>query len=305
MVTGALARVGWIGLGKMGLPMARRLLDAGHPLSAYNRSPAAARTLAALGARTVASARELRDADAVVTMVADDDALHAVCMGTQGCYLDLRPGALHIDMSTVSPRVSLELAAAARARGIRYLRAPVSGSTAAAAGGSLTILVSGEHGALAAARPLLEKLGKTIHHVGADEQARYLKLALNLMVGVTAAMFGEAVTLASKGDVDWRQAIDVMKDSAIGSPLVGYKARMVAERRFDAMFSVSQMGKDLDLALEAARACRVPTPVLALVRQGYLALQADGGGELDFFSYVTLIERLAGVREVQSAGASR
>jgi len=293
VVTPSKAKVGWIGLGKMGLPMAQRLIAEGFLLTAYNRSAGPVQKLCALGAQAASSPKDLGDMDTVFTMVADDVALRSVAIGDQGCYDQLRPGAVHIDMSTVSPVLSGELAIAARARGILYLRAPVSGSIAAAASGSLIVLASGDEKAYEAAKPLLELLGKKHHYLGDGDQARYLKLAINLMLAVTAAMFGEAMALASKGQVDWRQAVAVMNDSVIASPLIGYKAHMVAERDFTPMFTVSQMAKDLDLALAAAHEVHVAAPVLALVREGFLALKAQGNSELDFFSYVSFVESLA------------
>ena len=300
MVTPSKAKVGWIGLGKMGLPMAQRLIANGVLLTVYNRSAGPVQKLCAMGAQAASSPKDLGEMNTVFTMVADDVALRSVTVGDQGCYDHLQPGTLHIDMSTVSPELSGEVAVAARTRGVFYLRAPVSGSTAAAAGGSLTILASGDQQAYEAAKPLLALFGKKFHYLGDGDQARYLKLAINLMLGVTAAMLGEAMALASKGHVDWRQAVAVIKDSALASPLIGYKAHMVAERDFTPMFTFAQMAKDLELALAAAHEVHVTTPVLALVREGFLALKAQGHSELDFFSYVNFVESLA-----NNSGSSR
>jgi 3-hydroxyisobutyrate dehydrogenase-like beta-hydroxyacid dehydrogenase len=287
--------VGWIGLGKMGLPMALNLLAAGHELTVYNRSGGKAQALLEQGARHVTRLDELGQADMVFSMIADDAALHDVTIGAEGCFAHLRPGVVFVDMSTVSPELSQQVAQRAEDVGIRYLRAPVSGSTPAAAAGKLTILASGAADAYEAASPLLARLGEKVYYLGTGDQARFLKLAINLMVGVSAAMLGEALVLARKGGVDWAQAIEVIGHSAVASPLVKYKERMLTERDFTPMFTASQMAKDLDLALDAGRLSGVPLPVVSLVRQFFGAMQTTQRGEQDFFSYLTLMEELAGL----------
>lgn len=292
---GGKPRIGWIGLGKMGSPMAANLLAAGYPLSVFNRSAGRAQVLVEKGARHVSALDELAGSEIVLSMIADDPALLNVTIGDQGCFAHLKPGTVYVDMSTVSPTVSESIFLAAEERGILYLRAPVSGSTAAAASANLTILASGASAAFATAEPLLQVLGKSVYYLGDGEQARYLKLSINLMVGVTAAMLSEALVLSRKGGVDWKQMIDIINHSAVASPLVGYKAKMLMERDFTPMFTAAQMAKDLDLALDTARLNGVPLPLVSLVRQFFCAMQSTQRGEQDFFSYVTLMEELAGL----------
>ena len=203
-------------------------------------------------------------------------------------------GAIHVDMSTVSPSVSAEVANGARDRNIRYLRAPVSGSTALAASAGLTVIASGDRGAFDDVLPLLNLLGRVVHYTGDAEQARYLKLAINMMVGISAAMIGEALVLSEAGELDWRQSIDIINDSVVASPLLGYKKAALQNRDFSPAFTVSQMVKDLDLVLGAAREAQAPVPVAAMVRSFMGAMAAKGQGEADFFAYVTLMEDLAG-----------
>lgn len=298
----ALPRVGWAGLGKMGLPMARNLLAAGYPLAVYNRSPARAEAVAEAGARVAATPAALAaDADIVISTISDDAALKEIALAPQGLHAGLARGAIHVDMSTVSPAASGEVAAAAAARGLRYLRAPVSGSTATAAARALTIIASGDPTAFGEALPLLQALGRAVHYVGPDEQARYLKLAINMMVGITAAMMGEALVFGESGSIDWRQSVEIIGDSAVASPLIGYKKQMLIDRDFRPAFTVAQMVKDLDLALDTARQINLPMPITSLVRTFMAAMIATGQGEADFFSYVTKMEELAGLGAADSA----
>ncbi|THF61064.1 NAD(P)-dependent oxidoreductase [Pseudothauera nasutitermitis] len=289
-------RVGWIGLGKMGTPMAANLLAAGFALRVYNRSPARAAALLEKGATLAPSVPLLaQECDVVISMVSDDPALQDVALNEGGLFAAAAPGLVFIDMSTVSPALSARVAEAARQRGIDYLRAPVSGSTATAAAGALTILASGPQDAYDRCTPLLQAMGSKLHYLGPAEQARYLKVAINMMVGVTAAMLGEALVLGERGGVDWQQMIEVINSSVVASPLLGYKTAMLATRDFAPMFTAAQMAKDFDLALDAGRNANVPMPLAAVSRQFLGAMIASGRGEMDFFAYVTLLEELAGI----------
>ncbi|OGB04606.1 MAG: hypothetical protein A3E79_18735 [Burkholderiales bacterium RIFCSPHIGHO2_12_FULL_61_11] len=288
--------IGWIGLGKMGLPMAAHIVAAGYPVAVFNRSPEKAKPLVEQGARCIERVQELaRESDIVFSMVADDHALLDIATGEAGALEALRPGTVFVDMSTVSPSASERVAVVARSKGIRYLRAPVSGSTAMAVAAGLTVLVSGPSDAYQEVEALFRAIGKKIYYLGAEEQARYMKLSINMMLGITAAMMSEAMVLSERVGVDWHQMIEVINNSAVASPLVGYKAKMLSERDFTPMFTTSQMAKDFDLALDAARSLNVPLPITALTRQFLGAMVASGRGESDFFSYVTLLEEIAGI----------
>jgi len=289
-----LPQVGWIGLGKMGVPMALNLIKAGFPLIAYNRTAAKAKPLTDQGAKLASSMADAAVADMIVSMIADDPALHEVAAAVLG---KARAGSIFIDMSTVSPTASAEVAKLAESKGVSYLRAPVSGSTVVAAAGNLTILASGPQAAFDRAKPLFEAMGKTIFHVGTNEEARYLKLSINMMVGITAAMAGEALALCEGGGMDWKQTIDVINASVVASPLFGYKVAPLKDRNFAPAFTASQMAKDFDLALAAGREHNVPLPVASIVRQFLGAMKGTGKGELDFFAYVTLLEELAGLNK--------
>lgn len=291
-------RVGWVGVGRMGLPMARRLAAAGHEVAAFDIDPAGPARLAAGGARAAGSAAEAAaGAEAVFSSVPDDDALRAAALGADGTLAALGPGAVHVDMSTVSPEASGEVAAAAAARGAAYLRAPVSGSVTLAEAGGLTVMVSGPEPALARLRPVLGLLGSRVFHVGDGEQARYLKLAVNNMVHATAVAMAESLALGRRGGLDWDRMLEVIGASAVASPLVRYKSGPLRDRDFSPMSLVATAVKDQELFNAAAEAAGVGLdlgPALAAV---FREMLDSGDRDRDFFATVLRAERRAGLGE--------
>ena len=286
-------RIGWIGVGRMGTPMSRRLLAAGARLALCDRDPARLAPLLADGATAADTpAQVAQAADVVFSMVPDDAALLEVATGEHGLAAALRPGQAYVDMSTVSPAASARVAAALAATGADYLRSPVSGSTTTAAAGELTLFCSGPRGAFDRCAPALDVLGSRRMHVGEAEEARALKLLVNMVVGITPAVLGEALSFGARLGLDRATMVDALAGSVVGSPLVAYKARMMKERDWTAAASIDLVAKDLDLALDVGRANSVPLPLTALVRQWSAAFQASGEGELDFFRLLTLPERL-------------
>ena len=291
------AKIAWIGLGKMGQPMAGNLVQKGYSLTVYDVVKDRGTELSAMGAAVAASPEEAaRQADVIISMIPDDRVLEAISFGAGGAFGGARTGAVFIDMSTVSPGVSARTAQAAEQKHIAYLRAPVSGSTALAATGSLTIFVSGPKEAYETCLSIFHCIGQKVFHVGTGEEARYLKLVLNMMVGLTSAMMAEALTFGEAGGMNWEQMIDIINASVVASPLVAYKSEPLKTRNYAPTFSVKQMAKDFDLMLGAGRSSNVPTPVTALVRQFYGTLIANGKGEEDFFALVKLVEGMAGIK---------
>jgi 3-hydroxyisobutyrate dehydrogenase-like beta-hydroxyacid dehydrogenase len=289
-------RIGWIGLGKMGEPMARHLRAAGHDLRVWNRTAVKADRLTAAGAVLAASpAGAAKWAGVVFAMLADDTALRAALLGPGGAVATMDPGAVLVEMSTVSPGVSGELAGACAARGVGYLRAPVSGSVAFAEGAKLTVLASGPAETYAAVLPLLQAFSARQVHVGQGCEARVMKLSLNMMVGLTAAMVGEALALGEKNGLSRDVMLEVIGASAVASPLVSYKLAMLRSRDYAPAFEARMMAKDFDLALGLAHGSGVPLPMTAQVREGFSAMIAGGDGDADFFKYVELTARLAGL----------
>ncbi|MEJ2098436.1 MAG: NAD(P)-dependent oxidoreductase [Desulfobacterales bacterium] len=286
-------KIGWIGLGKMGIPMSQNLAKAGYPLTVYNRTKE--KTKEVEGAKVADSPKALAaDADVIISMISDDTALEGV---SSGAFEGAKSGAIYIDMSTVSPAASARVAAAADKKGIKYLRAPVSGSTALAQAGTLTIFASGPKDAYDQCVDIFGKMGQKSFHVGKAEEARYLKLVLNMMVGLTSAMTAEALTFGERGGMDWSTMIEIVNNSVVASPLVGYKAQMLKDRNYGPAFTAAQMAKDFDIALETGRTNNVPMPLTSMTRQFLGTMKATGKGDLDFFGYVTLLEEMAGLKK--------
>lgn len=289
--------LGWIGIGKMGTPMSTHLLKAGYRLAVYDIVPSAMSALAEQGAAPVDSPAEVADhADIIISMIPDDPALEAVASGPRGIFQSARQGMIYIDMSTVSPATSARIGAAADKRGVQYLRAPVSGSTESAIAAALTILVSGPEDAFDQCRDIFEKLGQKVFHVGPGDQARYLKLLVNMMVGITSAMTAEALVFGERGGIDWDLMIDIINNSVVASPLIGFKMQLLKKRDFAPAFTAAQMSKDFDLALDTGRNLDIPMPLTALVRQLFGAMKATGKGELDYFGLLAQMEEMAGIK---------
>ena len=290
-------KIGWIGLGKMGIPMSKNLVKKGYPVAVYNRTKEKTKELAAEGAKVAESPKALAaDSEVIISMISDDPALEEVSIGKNGAFEGAKAGAVYIDMSTVSPVASGRVAEVAEKKGIKYLRAPVSGSTALATAGTLTIFASGPKDAYDKCAEIFGAMGQKVFHVGNGDEARYLKLLLNMMVGITSAMAGEALIFGEKGGMDWNQMVDIINSSVVASPLIGYKAQMLKSRNFTAAFTIEQMAKDFDIALDTGKTINVPMPITAMARQFFGAMKAKGKGNLDFFGLVTLLEELAGIK---------
>ena len=297
-------QVGFVGLGHMGQPMARRLLGAGFDLVVYNRTPAKAEPLVERGATAVESPADLAGrSDVVFSMVADDGALMEVALGERGALKGARDGLVYVDMSTVSPAASAEVAGACSRAGVQFLRAPVTGSTALAEAGTLGILASGPRSAFDSVADALRAMGSTLFYLGPGEEARYMKLALNTMIGTTMAAFAEALVLGEKAGLEWGQMLEIFAGSAVGSPFVKYKAQQLAKRNLAPAFAATLMRKDYDLALEAARDLEVATPLSGLSRQLFQATVGSGWGELDFAAVLLLIEHASGIRTAAAPSA--
>lgn len=292
------ASVGWIGLGKLGLPMAARLAASPHPVAGHDRD-AGRMALAAGRGVTEAATSEAAVAgkDIVFTSLPDDAALRAAVLGEGGIASLMKPGAILVETSTVSPAVSAELAEGCARAEIAYLRLPISGSSALAETGSVTCFASGPRSAFDAALPVLQRFTRAQTYLGTGEEARYAKLAVNLMIAVSAGMMAEALALARKGNIGWTDMLGVLGESAVASPFVKYKVGPLAERDFSPTFTSRQLVKDLDLILDAAAASHVPVPLAGVLRQTYSSLMATGEADNDFIAVVRHVERLSGLGE--------
>lgn len=283
-------RVGVVGLGSMGKPIARRLMQSGFTVGVANRSPGAVRELAADGALAAASPRELATAcDVVITMVPDGPDVRGVTLGADGLFAGLRAGATAIDMSTIAPAVARELAAEAMQRGIAFLDAPVSGGPEGARVGSLSIMVGGDADALARVEPVLRALGTTIAHCGPSGSGQVAKACNQLVVGLNIAALAEAFVLAERAGVDLHLLAQILGGGLANSRILELRGAAMADGDFAPRGKAAYQKKDLGIVLELARELRLGLPVTALVDQLYTALIAHGGGDLD---HTALLETL-------------
>jgi 3-hydroxyisobutyrate dehydrogenase len=289
-------KIGFVGVGRMGSPMSRFLLKAGYPVMACDPDPEALARAKANGATTAASVAECaRAADVVFSSIPDDKVLHKVALGDAGVLANVRPGTIYVDTSTVSPSASGEVGKAAAARGIPYLRMPMSGNSFSAEKGELTALVSGPPEAWEKVKPAVEKFTVARVYVGAEEQARYMKLVINLLVISTGALMAEALALGRKGGLEWGTMLDGLAASTIGSPWVKAKAQLLKAHDYTPTGTPHLVSKDLDLMLRAGDELGVPLPITSLTRQLMKATIAEGYGDEDFIAVVKLFERLAGL----------
>ena len=287
-------QVAVLGLGKMGEPIARRLLDAGHELCVWNRTADRASGLAAAGARVLSSpARGVRGRRGL----RDDGARRPRRWWTSrtSCFVEPREGAVLVDMSTVSPAASRQVADAAAAAGVAYLRAPVSGNPSVVEAGNLGIMVSGDEEVFARTEALLRDIGPNVFYVGPGEEARVLKLALNLMIAGNAQLIAEALVLGEANGLDRAKMLEVMGASAAGSPFVKYKSAALVQDDYTATFTGYAMWKDLAMALAAAHDASAPLPVTATIQQLVEGCIGSGWGELDLMALLPRLRREAGL----------
>ena len=285
--------IGFVGLGSMGAPIAGRLL-AGHDVYGTNRTRAKAEPLIEQGLRWRDTPREVAAAAEIVfSMVTDDAALAAIADGPDGILAGLRPGALYVDMSTVSPRASQQLAARVAEAGATMIDAPVSGSVPAAEAGTLAIMVGGPQPAFRTAEPLLNLLGSTVTHVGDNGQGLLLKLAINISLAAQMLAFSEGLLLAERGGIDPELAARAMTGSAIGSPALRTRAPLVLDLPEAAWFDVGLMHKDIRLALAAADSSGVPLPAATTAEAVLRRAENLGYGHRDIASLFQVLAKSA------------
>lgn len=288
--------VGLIGLGNMGSAFAERLLEAGFDLTVFNRTRSRAEPFAERGATVAESAADLgAAADVVVTSLSDDGAFESVAESVIGAA---RPETVLIDLSTVSSDVSARVAALAEPAGIEYLRAPVSGNPGVVRAGNIAFIVSGPAAAFDRAEPVLRAIGSTIHVVGDAEQARVVKLAINLAIAGLAELMAEALVLCERSGVSREALLETMGDSAAGAPFVKYKTEPLLHDDYSATFTTNLMEKDLDLVLEAAETAGVRLPLAGEIKALVRSTIEAGYGDDDFMA-LFLHLRSAATQEVQ------
>jgi len=286
-------KIGWIGLGKMGAPMSENLIKKGYKLIVYDIAKENVDKLIAMGALSADSLEDIgRTSDVIISMIPNDRVLDEISIQPGGVFETLKPGAIFIDMSTVSPSASARVDRVAKQKDIKYLRAPVSGSTLLAKEAKLTIFVSGPNDAYKNCLKIFESMGQKSFYVGDNEQARFLKLVINIMVGLTAAITAEALTFGQKGDMDWKQMIDIVSNSVVASPLIIYKAQALKDHDFSAAFTANQMAKDFNIILDTGRDMGLNLPMVSMVYQYLADMKHLDKGDLDFFGLITLWEEM-------------
>ena len=281
--------VGWIGAGKMGAPMIRNLLANGISVAVTDPVTETVSGLAAEGARVAQDVAAQSGNDMVFATLPNDAVLRQVVLGSPeapGLADTLRPGAIFVEMSTVSPDCSAAVGKALSDKRILYLRAPLSGSTALAEKAALTILASGDRAAWDAARPLFAHLSARQFYLGHGEEARFMKLVLNTLVGATAAIMAEALALGESGGLNRAAIMEVIGESAVASPLLAYKTQTIVADDFTPAFSVEQMIKDFTLITDAGQAHGAPQAITSLILQQYREAAASGLNDADFFALV-------------------
>jgi 3-hydroxyisobutyrate dehydrogenase-like beta-hydroxyacid dehydrogenase len=288
-------RVAVLGLGRMGAPIADRLEQAGHELSVWNRSPGRTEPFADRGVRVLGTPREAWErAEVCVTMLADGPAVEAVTLGDDGLLSVDADGAL-VDMSTIGADSSARVAEECERRGVSFLRAPVSGNPSVIVAGNLGIMVSGPKDAFDRLAGTLRDIGPNLFYVGVGEEARIVKLAVNLMIGGTAQLIAEALVLAEKYGIDRAKMLEVMGGSAVGSPFVKYKTDPLVADDYTSTFTSSLLYKDLALALEAGHQVAAPLPLTAATQQLVQGCMAMGMGDDDFMALLPRLRREAGL----------
>jgi len=291
MSAAAPRKIGFIGLGLMGRPMALNLLKAGHSVTVWNRTASRAEELVAAGATLAASPREVAAASEVLlTIVSDPPALEEVLWGHEGeddgALAGLRPGALYIDSSTVSPSLARRVSAACAARNARFLDAPVTGGDWGAREGNLVFMVGGDPEALREAEPVLGVLGKRWFHLGPNGAGQTVKLAMNALLALQVDAMAEALALVTRSGLRGEQLIEVMQSSMARSGVLDIKSPLMVKGEFKPSFPLRLMHKDLGLALDLANQLGVPLPATAAARETYSAVKGQSAEDVDYSAVI-------------------
>jgi 3-hydroxyisobutyrate dehydrogenase-like beta-hydroxyacid dehydrogenase len=291
-----MANLGFVGLGVMGGRMVKRLLDHGHKVTGYNRTRSKAEWLQEAGMHWGSSPKDVAEAaDITFSMVTNTTALRAITSGPEGVIAGLKPGKIYVDMSTVSPAASQELAAQVATQGAQMLDAPVSGSVITLEEGKLSVMVGGDPDAFERVKPILQDIGPKVTLVGKNGLAVAMKIATNLSLAVQMLAFSEGVLLAEKIGIQRETAVEVLLNSVIASPMVKYRGPFVLEQPDEAWFNVNMMQKDMNLALELGQQLDVPLPTTAVTNEYLTAARGMGMAQKDFAIVFNVLACMAGV----------
>jgi 3-hydroxyisobutyrate dehydrogenase len=292
-----MANLGFVGLGVMGSEMVNRLLSKGHSVTGYNRTRAKAEWLVKKGMKWASSPREVTTAaDVTFSMVTNSAALGAIANGPNGILAGLTAGKILVDMSTVSPTFSREIATKVREKGADMVDAPVSGSVITLQEGKLSVMVGGRKETFERVKELLHDIGPKVTLVGDNGLALVMKIATNLSLAVQMLAFSEGVLLAEKAGIARETAVDVLTHSVIASPMVQYRGPFVLKMPQEAWFNVNMMQKDMLLALDLGRQLDVPMPTTAVTNEFLTAARGMGMVEKDFAIVFEVLAQMSGVK---------
>jgi 3-hydroxyisobutyrate dehydrogenase-like beta-hydroxyacid dehydrogenase len=294
-------KIGWIGTGKMGQRMSKHLLCEGNELYVYDIVRDNAQPLVQAGAIFVQTPAEMAScADIIFTMIPSSAVLKEIVAGENGLLKNFRPGTIIVDMSTLDPKGSSEINEIIERNGGIFMRSPVTGSTEYAEKAELGILTSGDRDAYNKILPFLKLIGIRQHYLGKGEEARYIKIAINMMIGNIAQMLAESLVLGESAGLDWETMIELFADSAAASPIIKFKKEALKKRDFTPMGTVGIMDKDMQIALEIAHEKRIALPITAVSKQYLSAMIGTGRENLDYSAVLLLNEEMNGIKHEAS-----
>ena len=290
-------RIGFIGLGIMGRPMAKHLMNAGYSLTVYDIMPAGVQDVVAAGAKAAGSNKEVAEAsDIVITMVPDSPDVEAAYLGPKGVFEGMRAGQIFVDMSSISPVTARKVAAAAAERGVEMVDAPVSGGEVGAANATLSIMCGGKPEVFETVLPILQKMGQNITLVGGPGAGQVAKACNQLIVGITLGAVAEALVLAQKAGVDPAKVRQALLGGFAQSRILELHGQRMVDRKFEPGFRIRLQEKDLNVAMSAAREYGVSLPLCSTVHQEFKALLTNGHGNDDHSGIAQFVEDMAGTK---------
>lgn len=297
-----MAKLGFLGLGIMGYPMARNLLRAGHEVALWSNTAAKAKELATAekGRFCETPKQAAEGAECIFLCVGDTEMSEQVILGSQGIAEGARKGAVVADASTISPSESRKIGSQLKQKGIEFLDAPCTGSKPGAENGNLTFMIGGDKAVFESVRPFFEPMGKRLYYCGGPGMGLHAKLSQNLILSNILQAFNEGLVLSTKAGVDPQLMLDILSNSAAKSGLIEFKAPYVFDRNFTPNFSVKWMHKDIGLMLDSGKELGVPLPLTALTQQMFQAAISTGHSDEDICSTIKVLEGMAGV-EVRKA----
>ncbi len=290
-------KVGFVGLGMMGNPMSKNLLKAGFELTVWNRTPSKMKEIVASGAKPATSAKEVAEkCEVTITMLTGSMDSEEVILGKKGVLEGMKPGAVVIDMSTISPETSKRIASEVTRKGCKMLDAPVGGTVGVAANAALTIQVGGDKEVFETHRDILAAMGKNIFHIGGNGMGCYIKLVANAIMGTNMAVLAEAMCLGAKAGISTDLMLEVLKNSGSSSRMLEIRGPNIVKGEYKAQFMLKLLFKDLGIILDTAAGDSVPLPIVGLARQIYAQAMVDGKGDQDFSAIAATAEKLSGVK---------